>query len=431
MDRDADSRPGSAGRRLPRLTQLGVVVVVLAGVLVVFVAGPAVRRWLGLETPAAAAQAAAPGTADVKAFRVTDRQWAALRIEPVQVRPFRNVAETEGKIAIDDDLVTPVFSPYTGRVTRLFARAGDTVRRGDPLFAVQATELAQAQNDLIVAASGLRTARAQLSLAETNEKRQHALYQAQGAALKDWQQAQVDLATAQGGLNSAQIALSAVRSRLRILGKSDADIDAIERAPDPLKLDADTMVRAPIGGTVVQRQVGLGQNIISASSGASTPVFMIGDLSKVWLVANAREEDAPFLHVGDPIEVHLLAYPGQVFRARLAYVGASIDATTHRLPVRAELDNPGGMLKPEMFASFRIIISNARNSAAVPERAVVYEGEAAHVWVAHPKTRTLEIRPIRAGYTRDGIVQVLDGLHAGDSVVTSGAVFIDRAVIGD
>ncbi|HEX2943181.1 MAG TPA: efflux RND transporter periplasmic adaptor subunit, partial [Rhodopila sp.] len=398
---------------------------------VVFVAGPAVRRWFGLATPAVEAQESAPAPVDGKAFRVTDRQWAALRIEPVQLRPFETVAETEGKIAIDDDLVTPVFSAYTGRVTRLLARAGDTVRPGDPLFAVQATELAQAQNDLIVAVSGLKTARAQLSLAESTEKRQHALYQAQGAALKDWQQAQVDLATAQGGLNTAQIALAAVRSRLRILGKSDADIDAIERAPDPLKLDADTMVRAPIGGTVVQRQVGLGQNIISASSGASTPVFMIGDLSKVWLVANAREEDAPFLHVGDPIEVHLLAYPGRTFHARLAYVSASIDATTHRLPVRAEVENPDAKLKPEMFASFRIITGGARTSPAVPEHAVVYEGAAAHVWVAHPKSKTLEIRPISAGYTRDGLVQVIDGLRAGERIVTSGAVFIDRAATGD
>ena len=189
---------------------------------------------------------------------------------------------------------------------------------------MQATELAQAQNDLITAVAGLRTARAQLNLAETNEKRQHALYQAQGAALKDWQQAQVDLATAQGGMNGAQIALAAVRSRLRILGKSDAEIDAIEKAPDPLKLDADTVVSAPIGGTVVQRQVGLGQNIVSASSGASNPVFMIGDLSKVWLVANAREEDAPYL-TRRPGGGACAGLSRDAFQGRLTYVAASID----------------------------------------------------------------------------------------------------------
>jgi cobalt-zinc-cadmium efflux system membrane fusion protein len=311
------------------------------------------------------------------------------------------------------------------------ARAGDAVQRGDPLFAIQANELAQAQNDLITAVSGLKTAKAQLNLAATNEKRQHALYQAQGAALKDWQQSQVDLATAQGGLNSASIALAAVRSRLRILGKSDADIAAIEATPDLLTLDADSVVRAPIGGTVVQRQVGLGQNIVSASAGASSAVFMIGDLSKVWMVANAREDDAPYLHKGDPVEVSVLAYPGRVFNGRLNYVAASIDATTHRLLVRAELENPNGELKPEMFASFRIITGADASHPAVPQDAVVYEGDAAHVWVADAKAKTLAIRPIKPGPTRDGVVEVLGGLKAGEQIVTAGAVFIDRAATGD
>ena len=436
--RDRRARPAAVGRpavgpvlgrRLPRPLQVALIVVVLGAVLVIFVGVPAVRLLVGLDTPSQPSEAAPP--AEGQAFKATDRQWAALKIQKVEARVFQPATETDGKIAIDDDLVTPVFSPYSGRVTRLIARAGDAVQKGDPLFAVQATELAQAQNDLITAANTLRTARAQLNLAQTNEKRQHALYQAQGAALKDWQQSQVDLATAQGGLSSAQIALAAVRSRLRILGKSDADIDTIETAPDPLKLDSDTIVRAPIGGTVVQRQVGLGQNIVSAASGATSAVFQIGDLSRVWLVANAREEDAPYLHVGDRIEVHLLAYPDRAFNARLAYVGASIDATTHRLPVRAEVDNPDGMLKPEMFARFRIITGSDKSSPAVPVSAVVYEGETAHVWVATDAAKTLEIRPIRTGLSRDGMVQVLDGLKVGDEIVTSGAVFIDRAVTGD
>jgi membrane fusion protein, heavy metal efflux system len=430
--RDAPVRPETTpqlGRRLPRPVQMVLIAVVLGVVLIVFVAGPAALHLLGLGSPTETTEAAPQ--VEGRAFKPTDKQWATLKIHPVEDHVFQNAAETDGKIALDDDLVTPVFSPYSGRVTQLLVKAGNTVEKGDALFAVQATELAQAQNDLITAVAGLKTARAQLNLADTNEKRQHALYQAQGAALKDWQQSQVDLATAQGGLNGAQIALSAVRSRLRILGKSNDDIDAIENAPDPLKLDAEAVVRAPISGSVVQRQVGLGQNIVSASSGASSPVFMIGDLSRLWLIANAREEDAPYLHVGDPVEVHLLAYPDRVFKARLAYVAGSIDPTTHRLPVRADVENPDFMLKPEMFASFRIITGADGTSPSVPVSAVVYEADAVHVWVADDKAKTLEIRPIRIGHIREGMIQVLDGLKAGDKVVTAGAVFIDRAVSGD
>jgi cobalt-zinc-cadmium efflux system membrane fusion protein len=354
-----------------------------------------------------------------------------LKVQTIKDAVFQDAAVTDGKIAIDDDLVTPVFSPYSGHVTKLFVRPGDSISRGDPLFAMQASELAQAQNDLISAVAALKTAKAQLTLAETNERRQHSLYQAQGAALKDWQQSQVDLATAQGGMSSASIALAAVHNRLRIMGKTDADIAAIEAAPDFLRVEAETPVRAPIGGTITQRTVGLGQNIVSAASGASTPVFQIADLSKVWLVGNAREEDAPLLEKGDPVEVRVLAYPNHVFKAKLTYIAAAIDPTTHRLPVRAEVENPNGELKPEMLANFRIVTGEDAAAPAVPTQAVVYDGTNAHLWVADPHEKKLGIRQVKLGRISNGMVEVVDGLKAGESVVVSGAVFIDRAAATD
>jgi cobalt-zinc-cadmium efflux system membrane fusion protein len=420
--------PEKPAYRLSRQSQLAVLGGLAAILAIAFFAVPAIIHTLEPMQPAPAETQ--PQT-NGQSFKPTDRQWATLKIQTVQDRIFQPGVSTDGKIALDDDLVTPVFSPYSGRVTKLFALAGGRVQQGDPLFAVQATELAQAQNDLITAVAGLNTAKAQLNLAATNEKRQHALYLAQGAALRDWQQAQVDLATAQGNMSSAEIALASVRSRLRILGKTDADIAAIEAAPNPLTLDADAIVHAPIAGTVVQRQIGLGQNIVSASAGATTPVFMIGNVSKVWMVANAREDDAPFLHLGDPVDVRVPAWPGRVFKGKLNYVSASIDPTTHRLPVRAEVENPNGELKPEMLATFRILTGADVSHPAVPADAVVYEGSNAHVWLADDKAKTLEIRPIEPGPTQDQMVDVLAGLKAGDKIVTAGAVFIDRAASGD
>ncbi|MEA2741574.1 MAG: rane fusion protein heavy metal efflux system [Acetobacteraceae bacterium] len=428
LARHIDARLPS--KRLPGKAQTAILLLVAGVAVTVFVIGPAALRQFSSAVPAQETSAVAAPASGTEPFKITDRQWAALKIQPVQERVFQDASETDGKIALDDDLETPVFSPYSGRVTRLLARSGDQVKKGDPLFGIQATELAQAQNDLITAVSGLRTARAQLNLATTNERRQHELYNAQGAALKDWQQAQVDLATAQGGMNGASIALAAVRNRLRIFGKSDSDIDQLETTADILRVDAETLVGAPIAGTVVQRQVGLGQNIVSASSGASSPVFMIGDLSKVWMIGNAREEDAPALHKGNVVEVRVLAIPNKVFKARLTYVASSIDTNTHRLAVRAEVDNPNGELKPEMFASFRIITSEDAVAPGVPESAVVYEGARAHVWLADAGSKALEIRPIKIGRSRDGLVEALQGLKPGDQIVTSGAVFIDRAVTG-
>src|ERR1019366_9527614 len=120
---------------------------------------------------------------------------------------------------------------------------------------------------------------------------------------------------------------------------------------------------------------GLGQY---AQAGSATPVYTIADLSSDWLVANVREADVARVQRGQTVEVHVQAYPDRVFSAHVVYVAPTIDASTHRLIVRAVIDNPDGALKTEMFADFVIRTSEAAQSPAVPESAVVYEGESAH-----------------------------------------------------
>ena len=368
--------------------------------------------------------AAPPGT-----FRPTQEQWRGLKLEPVVVRGFVPEQVTEGTIAVDDDLTTPIFSHYSGRVIKVIAMLGDVVEPGAPLFVIHASEFVQAQNDLITALANLQSSRSQLRMAQTTEKRTHELYLAQGGALKDWQQAQTDLITAENTVRANEIALHAVRSRLRILGKTDQEIASLEAEPTQ-KLNPMAIVTAPVRGTITQRQIGLGQYINSEAAGAASPVFTISDLSTVYLIANVREVDTPLMHVGLPLEVHVLAYPGRVFKGKVSYVAPSIDPNTHRLPVRADVENPDGALKPRMFANFSIITGEASTAPAVPQEAIVYEGERARVWVAGDGD-TLALREIRTGRTSDGLVEVLAGLSAGEKVVTSGTVFIDRAARAD
>jgi cobalt-zinc-cadmium efflux system membrane fusion protein len=412
------------GRRLPAATQ-GVCLLIFAGALAALLFFfPAL---ISLAAPQDAGDDQPPGS-----FKPTAQQWAGLKVERVISRDFAPRVETEGRIALDDDYSTPIFSPYSGRVTRVMAKAGDRVTAGSPLFAIQSNELAQAENDMISGLATLKTARAQLDLASANELRQHALYLGHGAALKDWQQSRVDLATAEGGLRTAEIAVSAVRSRLAILGLNRADIDAVESAPDPEHLNADSIVRSPIAGTVTQRAINPGQNIVGnvTSQGNAGSVYTIGNLSRLWMIGNARETDAPLFHVGDVTEVHVPAFPDRTFVARISYVAPIIDPNTHRLLVRADIANADLALKPDMLASFVILTGAPAPSLAVPENAIVYEGSDAHVFLADPKTRTLAIRNIVVGEDIGGLVEVERGLTAADSVVTSGAVFIDRALSG-
>jgi cobalt-zinc-cadmium efflux system membrane fusion protein len=279
------------------------------------------------------------------------------------------------------------------------------VAKDAPLALLEASEFVQGQSDLATAA-------AQETLARTNETRKHALYDAKGGSLQDWQQAQADL-------RAAEAALAAARNRLRILGKTDAEIDALEGARS---MNPAAAILAPIAGVVVDRQLGPGQYL---QAGGGAPVFTIADPSSLWLLANVREADAARVRRGQQVEVRVLAFPDRLFKARITQVAAVLDPVTHRLPVRAEVDNRDGALKPEMFASFRIITSDPAQAPAVPEAAVVYEGEAAHVWVAGADG-LLSYRSIRVGRSNDGYVEVLEGLQPGEKVVTKGGLFIDQ-----
>jgi membrane fusion protein, heavy metal efflux system len=356
-----------------------------------------------LAPPEAPSAASPPGT-----FRPSSQQLKTLTVESVASHGFISEELTEGKIAVNGDRATPVYSPYSGRVTRVIAGLGDRVKAGAPLATLEAVEFVQAQNDL-------KSASAQVKLARLNEARKHALYDAKGGSLQDWQSAQADLST-------AEAALSSVNNRFSILGISKRQVSALEGSA--LISPAATLT-APIAGVIVDRQVGPGQYL---QGGGATPLFTIADPSSVWLLANVRETDAALVKPGQDVEVHVLAYPARTFKARVTYVAALLDAATHRLPVRAEIDNGDGALKPEMFANFRILTSAASQSAAVPEYAVIYEGEAAHVWVLQGDG-ALVLRAIHTGRSDAGFIEVTEGLSLGEKVVTKGGLFIDQAAV--
>jgi membrane fusion protein, heavy metal efflux system len=338
-----------------------LLVAVLAGLALVAVLGA--FFWdVGANSPSAQS----PAQGKLASFVPTSQQLSSLNIRAVQRRVFRTKIVTDGYVA-----------PNGG-----FASGGanGAVRDGVPMLAGQSSDVLQAESDLT-------TASAQYRAAAANESRQHQLYDSQGAALKDWQQAQVDLA-------SASAALSNARGRLRILGKSGSAAAAVERDP-----------------------------------AAQQTAFAVGDLSTVWLVANVREADAGLVHPDDQVQVQVPAYPQETFQAEVTYVSSVIDPVTHRLVIGAEIHNAGEKLKPNMTASFTIIAGPAANAPAVPQSALVYEGDAVRVWVVG-QHGDLVLRNITIGRSDGDFVEVTSGLSAGEQIVTSGALFIDQAANG-
>jgi cobalt-zinc-cadmium efflux system membrane fusion protein len=414
-------RPQSWARALPARVQVLIVLIL------VFAVGAGI--WVAksrTNSDARDPDAAGQSKKVTGVFYPTPAQWATLTVEPVQQRVFQSEHVTEGKIAVDEDRSTPIFSPYAGRVLKLFVKPGDTVTVGQPLFTVQAADMVQAQNDFISAATALNKARSAQNLAEIIDKRQRLLYEGKAVPLKEVQNARAALDAAENDVRSAEVALEAARNRLRIFGKTDQEITDFQEKGT---IDPATLITAPIAGTIVQRKVGPGQYV---GSGSTDPVFIIGDLSTVWVVAFIRETEAPLVHVGQAIYFTVLAYPDRSFPANISYVAAALDPTMRRLLVRATVNNSAGLLKPEMFASVKILTGEGDKAVAVPRDAIIYEGEAARVWVVRDKDdeKAIELRRIKVGLTNGNMVEVLKGLAPGDRVVTKGSLFIDRVAAG-
>ena len=403
-------------RKLPRTALLVAVVAIAAG------AGFYVLKSRSdAPDPArfdVSSQARKPGT-----FKPSESEWATLGTETVEQRVFHAETVTEGKIAIDEDRATPIFSPYSGRVTKLIAKPGDTVKRGQSLLTIETTDAVQGLNDFMAAVAAVNKARSQLKLAETVDTRARDLFAGKATPLKDVQQAQADLVTAQNDMRTATTALDAARNRLRLLGRSDEQINSFQ---DTGKISSETSLIAPIDGTIVQRKVGPGQFI---SNSASDPVFVLGDLSTVWLVAYVRETDALKIDHGQDLSFTVLGYPGRQFKAKVNYIAAALDPTGHRLMVRATVDNADGALKPEMFANVTILTSSDNRGVAAPRVALIYDGSSVSVWVVR-NDKSIEKRQVKTGDISGSLIQILEGVSPGERVITKGTLFIDRAATG-
>jgi cobalt-zinc-cadmium efflux system membrane fusion protein len=356
-------------------------------------------------------------------FTPTPSEWATLTIEPVKAKTFRAEYVTEGKVAVDEDRSTPVFSPYAGRVTKLLAKPGEVLKQGQPLFTIEAADTVQAQNDFIAAMSSQNKAKSAIDLADIQFKRAKDLYEGHAIPLKDYQQAEATQVQAQNDMRSSATALEAARNKLRILGFTDETIKAFQ---DKGVINPEVTIYSPIAGTVVQRKIGPGQYV---NSGANDPVFVVGDLSTVWLTAFVRESDAAAVCIGQDISVNVMALPGRPLTAKVNYVAAAIDPNTRRLLVRATIDNKDGLLKPEMFANVTIYSSGDRAAPAVPKQALIYEADKVRLWVAR-EDKSVELREIKIGLINGNLVEVTSNLKPGEQVVTKGSLFIDRAASG-
>lgn len=335
-------------------------------------------------------------------------EFAKFKVAPVVEHSFSVQREAVGNIAFNDEMSVQVYPPFQGKIITVFARAGDAVAKGAPLYTIDSPDLVQTESTLISTAGSLNLTMRVLERAKQ-------LFAIQGIAQKDLEQAVSDQQAAEG-------AHKAARNALRIFGKRDAEMDRIVA---DRKVDSVLMVRSPLGGHVTARNAAPG---LLVQPGTAPAPYTVSDVSKMWMVANVAEMDIPLLRLGQEVQVTVQAYPGRQFRARVTNIGAAVDPNTRRVSVRSEITDAKNELRPGMFATFVIRTGKPVRSPAVPLAGVVREGDGTMtLWATTDRKRMLK-RTVQLGIQQDGYWQILDGVKPGELVATEGALFLNNAL---
>ncbi|MHB8849129.1 MAG: efflux RND transporter periplasmic adaptor subunit [Burkholderiales bacterium] len=389
--------------RFRRIRAFGIKRAIAAGVLLGTASFPGLPAFAG-SAPVSSQQ---PPQEPRNVVTLTKDQLRFISIGPVVEHVFTVDRDAVGTVDFDEDKTVQISSPYPGRITALFARAGDTVAKGQPLFTIDSPDLLQAESTLLTTAGVLKLTTRVL-------KRSQQLYEAQGLAQKDYDQAVSDQQT-------AEAAYKAARDAVRIFGKSGTQID---RIINQHRLDATMQVLSPLAGVVTARNAAMGTLV---QPGSAPVPYVVSNLSTKWLLGNVSEGDMPMMRLGQKADIRLMAYPGRIYQGRITYISAAVDPNTHRGSIRIELADPKNRLQPQMLATFTVHTGISMRSPAVPYDGVVREGDGTMtVWVTRDR-RHFSPRIVKTGLRQQGENQILSGLNPGELIATEGALFISNA----
>jgi RND family efflux transporter MFP subunit len=324
-------------------------------------------------------------TMEVGTVQITPekQQLIGVKYEQVELGGGSRTIRAVGKVAIDETRIGHVHTKVEGWIDKVFVDfTGKLVKKGQPMLTIYSPDMLASQRELLLAAKAKTIMR--------------------DSALPS-------------GFDQSESLLQATRRRLELWDLSEAQIDQILRTGEPIK---NITVYSPMTGYITDRKAFPQVKVLP-----DTDLYTIVDLSRVWIMADVFEYEAPNIHVGETARVSLQALPGKSFTARIDYVQPEVDPMTRTLKVRLNMDNPGVMLKPDMYADIEFRV-NIPSKLTVPADAVLNAGERKTVFVDRGNGY-FEPRQVKTGEREGDRIQILSGLSQGERIVTSGNFLID------
>jgi len=329
-----------------------------------------------------------------------------LMVQPVARSDFRTHRDFPAIVQPNQRNMAEITTLVRGRVVEVYADFGQEVKANAPLAILYSSELGLAQ-------SAYLKAKAKLHVAEQAYSRAQFLLREQVIGEAESQRRQAELLSSQAEANES-------RDRLKLLGMDEEEFRRLDRSR---QIRSVVPIVAPFAGRIIGRKLTRGEVVETTEN-----LFVIADLSEVWVQANIPEKDIPFVHSihasgGRQVEVRINAYPKEVFKGTITYVGDVLDPVTRTMQLRIELPNQDGRLKPEMFATIRLFSEAQPDRLAVPEAALQRDQGRVFVFVQR-SANEYELREVHVGESNGIVTSILSGLSEGEPVVTHGAFIL-------
>ena len=332
-----------------------------------------------------------------RTFKLDPKMLAGIKIETLKENAAPSYLLASGKVQFNEDELANIIPPVPGQVQDLKIKVGDHVQKGDVLFFIYSRDVAAALAEHI-------EAHKDLDLAEKTYARTKDLFEHEAASRTAFDQVESERAKAQSKVNRTE-------ETLRVLGVGENDMHSVASAKIP--------VRSSLSGTVTERKLTEGQFVQPDVN----PLITIADMSTAWVLADIFERDLRFVSVGNRADVTADAYPDEHFSARVARINDVVDPNTRAVKVRFLVANPAQRLKPEMFASARIALTEAQRAIFVPPGAVFTDSGRSYAYVVAGDGEFKQ-RQIEVSQESGGRLRVVNGLQAGEKIVVDGVLLI-------
>ncbi len=377
----------------------GIAAIVLPIVCLLHIGCGAAKKVEGKDT--SPSQPVQPGY-----FTVPEEQLRHLAITPAEKKPWSTTIRTTGTVDWDSDHTTQSITQVGGPISRILVDTGKSVAAGDPLLYVNSPDVA-------AAISTYKKARNRENLSKRARDRAKEMLDHGAIAQKDYESVEADF-------NDAATDVQTSLQTLKIFDITKEALDQAER--QGVAISPELAVRAPIAGAVVQKLVMPGQLI----QAGTTLCFVLSDVSTVWVQGHIFDRDLPSVRLGDHAEEVNPSF-SRKFEGVLSYIGALVDPDTRTTAVRIVTQNPGGLLKKDMYVEAVIHTGARHNTLTVPVAAVLHDAQNEPFIYVEVAPGKFSQRDITVGEQQDKLVQVLSGIKEGERVVSDGSVFLQFA----